>query len=395
MLSSQEPTGTSSSDNNVSGLQLCTVCGGQLICDPDSGEEVCGSCGIVARDNLELAAERRAFTLEEIDKRYRTGEPASLMMYDMGLSSFIDNKNIDANGRQIQGYSEIERLRRLNKMAVSNSSKTKNLTKAMREIRRITEILGIGVPVAKRAAYIYRKALDRGLVRGRSITGIVAATIYIACKDTGTPRSISEIQEVIGKTDRRNIAYYYKFLIREMKIHVPLPSPSNSISRIADRARLSERTVRKALEILGQVGDNALLSGKNPVSLAAAALYLATMETGEYTTQLRIAIAADVSTVTVRKRCLEIIHIVKEINSQLLAKSIEKSQGLLTEEVENQRPQRQEAAPMESGVSEAKNIKGLFLESRRQQQQQQERQHRQKPQIAAVLSSSDLPVHRI
>ena len=69
MLARQEPM-----DN------LCAVCSGQLICDPDSGEEVCGSCGIVARDNLELAAERRAFTLEEMDKRYRTGEPASLCL---------------------------------------------------------------------------------------------------------------------------------------------------------------------------------------------------------------------------------------------------------------------------------------------------------------------------
>jgi transcription initiation factor TFIIB len=338
-----------------------------LICDPDSGEEVCCSCGIVARDNLELAAERRAFTLEEMDKRFRTGEPASLMMYDMGLSSFIDNKNIDANGRRILGYSEIERLRRLNKMAVSNSSKSKNLHKAMREIRRITEILGIGAPVAKRSAYIYRKALDRDLIKGRSITGIAAATIYIACKDTGTPRSIHEIQEVVGKTDRKNIAYYYKFLMREMKIRVPLPVPSNSISRIAVKARLSERTVRKALEILSQVGDNALLSGKSPVSLAAAALYLAAIETGEYTTQLRIAIAADVSTVTVRKRCLEIIRLVKEVNSQLLTKSIEKSQDLLAEGERRQHPHRH-GPVVEDGIPEIKNVKGLFLACRHQQQ---------------------------
>src|SRR5262249_27353477 len=149
---------------------------------------------------------------------------------------------------------------------------------------------------------IYRKAFDRGLIKGRSITGIVAAAVYIACKDAGTPRPISEFQEVIGHTDRRNISYYYKFLLREMKIHVPLPVPSNSISRIADRARLTEKTVRRALEILSAVEDSSVMFGKNPVSLAAASLYLASIETHEYTTQLRVAIAADVSTVTVRKR---------------------------------------------------------------------------------------------
>jgi hypothetical protein len=120
--------------------------------------------------------------------------------------------------------------------------------------------------------------------------------------------------------------------------------------------------VRKALEILALVGDNALLSGKNPVSLAAASLYLATIETSEYTTQLRIAIAADVSTVTVRKRCLEIIQLVKADNSQLLAKSIEKTNELLSEGKEGaQAPQHAAAEPQ---ADHANNVKGLFLASR-------------------------------
>jgi transcription initiation factor TFIIB len=341
----------------IDSVIMCGTCSGSIISDPDTGEEVCGDCGTVARDNIEVATERRAFTFRDMDKRYRTGEPASLMMYDMGLSSFIDYKNIDANGKQIQGYSGIDRLRRLNKITVSNNSKAKNLNKAMREIRRITEILGIGNHVAERAAYIYRKAMDKGLIKGRSITGIVAATVYIACKDAGTPRSIDEIQEVIGNTDRKNIAYYYKFLLREMKIRVPLPVPSSSISRISARAKLSERTARKALELLGVVVDSAMLSGKNPVSLAAAALYLATIETKEYTTQLRIAIAADVSTVTVRKRCLEIIQLVKQKNPDLLT-SIDSSDKFL--------PALRNQEFVRASVQEqmAKNTRGLFLSTR-------------------------------
>ena len=354
---------------------VCSVCQGQLILDIETGEEVCGSCGIVAREFLELTSERRAFSFEEMDKRYRSGEPVSLMMYDMGLSSFIDKKNVDASGKHIHDHSEIERLRRLNKITVSNNSKTKNLNKAMREIRRITEILGIGMPVAERSAYIYRKALERGLIRGRSITCIVAAAVYIACKDTGTPRSMSELQEIIGGADKRNISYYYKFLLREMKLQVPLPVPTNSISRIADKAKLSEKTVRKALEILSKTGDNALLSGKNPVSLAAASLYLATLETGEYTTQLRIAIAADVSTVTVRKRCLEIMQLLQQLgikiplarlassgdSSEYLGATLgeEKPKGEMAPELKRFTKVRTRCAS--NGSSDSGKGKGLFL----------------------------------
>jgi len=341
---------------------LCGVCSGQLICDPDTGEELCSRCGIVARENSVMIAERSAFTFEDMNKRYLAGEPASVVTYHIGLSSFIDKKNIDANGNQIRGYSNIEKLRRLNRITVSSNSKTKNLNKAMRETRRITEILCIGTPVTERAAYLYRKAFEKGLVRGRSITGIVAATIYIACKDSGVPRSIHEIEEVIGNTDRKNIARYYKFLLREMKIHLPLPLPSNNISRIADKAHLSERTIRKALEILGHIGDSALLSGKNPASLAAAALYLATVETGEYTTQLRIAIAADVSTVTVRKRCLEIIQLVKACRLKLLATTIEKSQEVLYSQEEFSKSVPDPEIAMTPNLPHGnQNVKGLFL----------------------------------
>lgn len=340
--------------SGVETMLLCRTCNGQIICDHDTGEEFCVDCGTVARDNIEISSVRRAFSFDDLHKRSGTGEPTSLMLGNMGLSTFINDKNIDANGKQIQGYLEIERLRRLNKITVSNSSKTKNLNRAMRDIRRITEILGIGNPVAERAAYIYRKALDRGLIKGRSINGIVAAAIYIACKDAGNPRSIDELQAVIGKADRKNIAYYYKFLLRELKIRVPLPVPSNSISRISGKARLTEKTARKALELLGAVADNAMLSGKNPVSLAAAALYLATLETKEYTTQLRIAIAADVSTVTVRKRCLEIIQLVRETRPDLLAS---------LDNLDKQLPSThgQDSNRSSDQDTTAKSTRGLFL----------------------------------
>jgi hypothetical protein len=142
-----------------------------------------------------------------------------------------------------------------------------------------------------------------------------------------------------------------------MKIRVPLPVPSNSISRIAGKARLSEKSARKALELLGAVVDNTMLSGKNPVSLAAASLYLATIETKEYTTQLRIAIAADVSTVTVRKRCLEIIQLLKESHPGLLT-SLENGDRPLTafRDAESGRGTVQEPS--------AKPARGLFLSTK-------------------------------
>ena len=291
---------------------MCTVCNGKLVSDFYNGEKICSSCGIVTRENQGLS-------LNETDSSSTTNAtnndgPTSLMMYDIGLPSIIDSKNIDANGKYIHNP-EIEKLRRLNKFTISSNSKTKNLNKAISEIRRITEIVGFNALIAERASYIYRKMLNQGAIRGRSITGIVSAIICVACEEMNVPFSIDKIVEISSTSTKKSINHYYKFTLRQLGMNNRIVSPSHSISRIAKKAGLSVKTERKALEILEQVKDNPITIGKKPVSLATAALYLASFQTNEPTTQLRIAMASELTTITIRKRSLELSKILENTRS--------------------------------------------------------------------------------
>lgn len=297
------------------GGTACPSCQGKIISDLERGERICSHCAIVIDDHSHPANSESANFFSYFENE-DVKEPTSLMMYEVGLPTFINQKNVDASGKQIHGSSEFEKLRRLNKFTISNDSKTRNLNKAIREIRRISEILGISPSIAERAGYIYRKALNKKMIRGRSITGIVAATIYIACKDAGVFFPIDRIEKLGDNCNRKNVIHYYKLLLRQMKINVGVPDPVQYISRIAARARLRGITERKALEILSQIEGDAGLSGKKPASLAAASLYLAALRVGEHTTQLRVAIASELTTITIRKRCLEIEQILKEKTNQ-------------------------------------------------------------------------------
>ncbi|HEX5458257.1 MAG TPA: hypothetical protein VFX64_07740 [Candidatus Nitrosotalea sp.] len=283
----------------------CLSCMGKLIFDLEKNEKICCNCGIVTEHDSD---HHSGYDLEHSSNN----EPTSSMMYDISLSTLIDKKNVDASGKQIHGGFEMEKLRRLNKFTISNDSKIRNLNKAIADIRRITGILGFGNLVAERASYIYRKALNKDLIRGRSITGISVATIYIACKDLGISFPIDKIGEYVENISKKTTVHYYKFLLRQMKMSVSIPEPSQNISKIAARAKLGGRTQRRALDILAKVGDDPIVIGKKPISLAAAALYMASLETKEYTTQLRLAVAADLTTITIRKRYLEIVQILKE-----------------------------------------------------------------------------------
>jgi len=285
-------------------LDTCISCRGKLIFDLEKNEKICSSCGIVT----EYDSDHQNYDAEHSSNN----EPTSSMMYDISLSTVIDKKNVDASGKQISGGFEMEKLRRLNKFTISNDSKIRNLNKAMTDIRRITGILGFGNSIAERASYIYRKALNKDLIRGRSITGISVAAIYIACKDFGIAFPIDKIGEHVENLNKKTTVHYYKFLLRQMKMSVGIQEPSQNVSKIAAKAKLGGRTQRRALEILSQVGEDPMVIGKKPISLAAAALYMAALETKEYTTQLRLAVAAEITTITIRKRYLEIVQVLKE-----------------------------------------------------------------------------------
>ena len=57
----------------------------------------------------------------------------------------------------------------------------------------------------EKVAYIYRKAQERQLTRGRSINGILAGTIYIACREVGVSRTLKDIAGA-SNVKRKDIA---------------------------------------------------------------------------------------------------------------------------------------------------------------------------------------------
>jgi transcription initiation factor TFIIB len=123
--------------------------------------------------------ERRDFKNSETESRRRTGIPVSLARYDMGLATVIANTNRDASGRPLgtEMRARMQRLRTWD-LRTSYTYLDKNLTQAFDELDILKDKLALSDAVVEKAAYIYRKVEDRGLIRGRTISGIMAAAIY-------------------------------------------------------------------------------------------------------------------------------------------------------------------------------------------------------------------------
>ena len=179
---------------------VCTLCSGHtIITDPESGEIICGNCGMVFFDkNQETRREWRAFNAEDPKDKIRTGMPRSLARHDMGLSTVIGRNNMDAAGQTLDASMccRMGRLRTWDFRAQDSGSGDRNLRQAFSELFRLKDKLGLSDAIFEKTAYIYRKAHRRGLVRGRTTSGILSAAIYIACRELETPKTLKDILAV-------------------------------------------------------------------------------------------------------------------------------------------------------------------------------------------------------
>jgi transcription initiation factor TFIIB len=291
----------------TSAVQLsgrCPNCGKRtLVEDSNSGELSCSNCGFVVSDkSMDQGPEWRTFS-EDSANRIRTGAPISITRKDMGLSTIIGKSNSDASGRSLNApmRSTIDRLRKWDSRVPAHGSTERNLATATVELEKMGDKLVVSQAIKERAAYIYRKALERGLLRGRSITGIAAAALYAAFRDTETPRTIRDVAAV-SNLDRKAIARDYRILVKEMDLSMPVADAAKNVHRIGSKVGMSEKTIRRAIDIVRMTEQKEISAGKAPMGLAASSLYLAGIIEGEVKTQKEIAQAAGVTEVTVRNR---------------------------------------------------------------------------------------------
>jgi transcription initiation factor TFIIB len=274
---------------------------GPLITDSIRGEIFCGSCGLVLVDKVEDSGpEQQSFTLEQYNERSRTGVGSSLSIDDKGLSTVIGPQNKDASGNSISPYMKyaFNRLRTWDSRSKTDSSE-RSLRSAFVILNTLKSKLDLSDVIVERAAYLYRKALAKKITQGRTIAGIILASLYVACRETNAPRTLQDIASA-GNITVKDLSRHYRTLFNALELQLVSYDSTDFVTRISSTVNLSEKTKRVALDILFQAKEKGITDGKNPISLAAAALYLSSVINNENTTQKKIADASGISSVTIR-----------------------------------------------------------------------------------------------
>jgi len=290
-------------------VKKCPECGGiNLFWNKDKGEIICKDCGLVIEDRMvDFSQEWREFETEVSESRRRTGAPMTYTQYDRGIGTEVGRK---ADLYQLGGKDK-NKFFRLRKWQYRISTAIeRNLKLALAELKRVSSFLKLPKSVEEESARIYTLAVQRGLVRGRSMESVVAGALYAACRRHEVPRTLDELSEASG-IEKKEIGRTYRFVTRELGINILPSNPADYIARFASALRLNAETQSKAIEIIEQAQKVELTSGRGPTGIAAAGLYVAALINGEKRTQREVADVAGVTEVTIRNRYKELLDKLK------------------------------------------------------------------------------------
>jgi len=225
----------------------------------------------------------------------------------MGLSTVIGRTDRDAGGNAIDSDMRfrMERLKKWDSRSQRHTPSERNLHQAFSLLAKIKERMSLPDSVVEKAAYIYRRAQEKKMIRGRTIGSVLAASIYVASRQMGVLRTLDDVSAA-SNIKPKDVGRSYRMLVSNMELQVPMLEPAKYVVKVANNTSISERTKRKAIAIILEAQRKGVSVGKDPMGIAASVLYLAGQATGEYRTQADVAKAAGVTEITVRNRAREL-----------------------------------------------------------------------------------------
>lgn len=291
-------------------LGRCPCPAGAAITDPVRGEIICGGCGLVLVQRLEEAhgweggdiggggastGAAAAYALGTTP-----GPGGSLAMHDRGLSTVM-GRDASPGGRQVPAAARrsIDRMRVWDKR--SRPKRAASLARALSQLNSVRDRLAVPRAAGENAAHIYRKAVGKGLSRGRTMSSLVAASLYAACRELNIPRTLDDVARA-GNVEKRVLSRDLRTMIMRLELDLNQYDTAAFAVKMANNLGLREKTKRDAVETLGRAERAHISAGKNPVAQAAAAVHMACLLNSEPVSQRQLAAESGISAVTIRNR---------------------------------------------------------------------------------------------
>ncbi|TMW98673.1 hypothetical protein EJD97_003663 [Solanum chilense] len=267
----------------------------EVVFDHAAGDTVCSECGLVLESrSIDETSEWRTFADESGDHDpNRVGGPVNPLLGDVGLSTVISKGPNGSNGD-----SSLARLQN------RGGDPERALVMAFKAIANMADRLSLVSTIKDRASEIYKRLEDQKCTRGRNLDALVAACIYIACRQEGKARTVKEICSIANGATKKEIGRAKEFIVKQLKVEMGdsmemgtihagdyLRRFCSNIGMNHEEIKAVEETVKKSEEFDIR---------RSPISIAAAIIYMLTQLTDSKKPLRDISIATTVAEGTIK-----------------------------------------------------------------------------------------------
>lgn len=154
--------------------------------------------------------------------------------------------------------------------------------------------------IMDRANTLFKQVHEGKSLKGRSNDAIASACLYIACRQEGVPRTFKEICAV-SKISKKEIGRVFKLILKNLETSVELITTGDFMSRFCSNLSLPTSVQKCATYIAKKAVELHITAGRSPISVAAAAIYMASQASADKKNAKEIGDIAGVAEVTIRQ----------------------------------------------------------------------------------------------
>ncbi|KAF7305163.1 TFIIB-type domain-containing protein [Mycena kentingensis (nom. inval.)] len=267
-----------------------------------SGDLVCRNCGLVLGDRIvDTRSEWRTFANDEGDDPSRVGAASDPLLEGREqLDTIVSFKD---------GGSGLAReLQRAASRAQSSRSE-RNLLTAFRDIATWCDQFSLPKTISDIAKQLYKRSDEEKLLRGKPLDAVIAACIFIACRQAHVPRTFREICNLTN-VSKKLLGQCYKALEQAFNLapgasataSTPAVTvgPENMLARYCNHLDLPANVQSICSDIIIAARENGIADGRSPVSIAGGAIYFTCNLLGLPKSLREIGMVAGVSEGTIK-----------------------------------------------------------------------------------------------
>ncbi|KAF8655343.1 hypothetical protein AX16_003116 [Volvariella volvacea WC 439] len=268
-----------------------------------SGDLVCGGCGLVLGDRIvDTRSEWRTFANDEGDDPSRVGAASDPLMEGMEqLDTVISFRD---------GGSGIARELQRAASRSQNSRSERNLLTAFRDISSWCDQFSLPKTISDIAKQLYKRSDEEKLLRGKPLDAVIAACIFIACRQAHVPRTFREICN-LTKVSKKTLGQCYKALEQAFNLSPgatassnnassPSSAPENLLVRYCNHLDLPANVQSICSDVIIAARQHGIGDGRSPVSIAGGAIYFTCHLLGKQKSVRDISAVAGVSEGTIK-----------------------------------------------------------------------------------------------